>query len=204
MRGADVRAAASAADGFLRPLAGRDWSRDIPGLDFTVASVVAHAAAGPLWYSVDLTNGPADDAAFDLRVPADAEPAALLASLRTAAALCAMTVDHLPDSARGYHPAGRADPSGFAGMACDEILVHTYDAGTGLGEEFTPGPELAGRVLARLFPWRQPDPGPWPALLSANGRIDLPGVPRERFWCWYCAPLSEWDGQIPSWPPIPS
>jgi uncharacterized protein (TIGR03083 family) len=195
---ADVRSAADAADRFLRPLAGRDWSRQVPGLDFTVASVVAHAGGGPLWYAVDLTNGPADDAAFDLRVNPDAEPAALLASLRTAATLCAMAVGLLPDTARGYHPAGNADPSGFAAMACDEILVHTYDAGTGLGEDFRPGPELAARVLARLFPWRQPEPDPWSALLSANGRIDLPGLPRSAGWQWHCAPLAEWDGQIPT------
>jgi hypothetical protein len=50
-----VVAAADAAVGFLEPLVGRDWSRGIPGLDFTVASVNAHAAAGPLWYAVDFT-----------------------------------------------------------------------------------------------------------------------------------------------------
>ena len=203
MRGDDVRSAASAADHFLRPLMGRDWSRAVPDLDFTVASVVAHAAAGPLWYAADLVNGPADDAAFDLRVMPGAEPAALLASLRTAAGLCALAVDQLPGTARGYHPAGSADPSGFAAMACDEILVHSYDAGTGLGEEFLPDPGLASRVLARLFPWRQPGPGPWQALLSANGRIDLPGLPRTPNWQWHCAPLAEWDGEIPSWPPAP-
>lgn len=201
MRGDDVRSAAGAADHFLRPLTGRDWSREIPGLDFTVTSVVAHAVGGPLWYAVDLINGPADDAAFDLRVNPDAEPAALLASLRTAAALCAMAVDQLPGTARGYHPAGSADPSGFAAMACDEILVHTHDAGTGLGAEFTPDPGLASRVLARLFPWRQPEPDPWQALLSANGRIDLPGLARTPNWQWHCAPLADWDGQIPARPP---
>jgi uncharacterized protein (TIGR03083 family) len=203
MRGDDVRSAASEADHFLRPLTGWDWSREIPGLAFTVASVVAHAAGGPLWYAVDLVNGPADDAAFDLRVKPDAGPAALLASLRTAATLCAIAVDQLPSTARGYHPAGSADPSGFAAMACDEILVHTYDAGTGLGEKFMPDQELASLVLARLFPWRQPDPDPWSALLSANGRIDLPGRSRTPNWRWHCAPLAEWDGQIPAWPPSP-
>ncbi len=48
MRGADVLAAADAAARHLRPLTGRDWSRQLPGLDFTVASVIAHAAEGPL------------------------------------------------------------------------------------------------------------------------------------------------------------
>jgi hypothetical protein len=83
-------------------------------------------------------------------------------------------------------------------MSCDEILVHTRDAGTGLGAEFTPDPALAGRVLARLFPWYQPVPDPWTALLHANGRIELPDRPRPpQHWQWHCAPLSEWDGTMP-------
>jgi hypothetical protein len=141
MNGDDVRAAAEQAIAFLEPLADRDWSVPVPDLDFTVASVVAHATNGPLWYAIDHIGGPGDGGAFDL------------ASLRTAAALSAMTVDTLPATHRGYHPAGSADGSGFAAMSCDEILVHTRDAGTGLGAEFTPDPALAGRVLARLFPW---------------------------------------------------
>lgn len=197
MNGDDVRAAADQAIAFLEPLADRDWSVPVPGLDFTVASVIAHAANGPLWYAIDYIGGPGDDTAFDLKVLPDAEPVRLLASLRTAATLSAMTVDTLPATHRGYHPAGSADGSGFAAMACDEILVHTRDAGSGLGAEFTPDPALAGRVLARLFPWYQPMPDPWTALLHANGRIDYPGRPRRpQHWQWHCAPLSEWDGTM--------
>ncbi|MGH3421167.1 MAG: maleylpyruvate isomerase N-terminal domain-containing protein, partial [Streptosporangiaceae bacterium] len=130
LNGDDIRAAAEQAVAFLEPLAGQDWSVPVPDLDFTVASVVAHAANGLLWYAVDYTSGP-DDAAFDVKVLADAGPAKLLASVRGAAALVAMAVDALPVSQRGYHPMGAADASGFAGMSCDEVLVHTRDAGTG-------------------------------------------------------------------------
>ena len=82
-----------------------------------MASAIAHAAEGPLWYAVDLTGGPGDDGAFELRVKPDAGPERLLVSTRTAAALCAMAVDRSPASARGFNPAGPADPPGFAGMA---------------------------------------------------------------------------------------
>lgn len=41
-----------------------------------------------------------------------------------------------------------------------EILVHTYDAGTGLGESFSPDPRLARRLFRRLFPWLGPGAGP--------------------------------------------
>ncbi len=191
-------AAADAATRFLGPLTSRDWSRGLPGLDFTVASVIAHAAEGPLWYAVDFTGGPADDAAFELKVDPGAGPPRLLASLTTAARLCAVTVDGLPPGARGYHPMGSADATGFAAMGCDEILVHTYDASTGLGEPFDPGHELPGRILARLFPWQDPAPDAWAALLHANGRIGLPGEPRKRNWRWLSVPLAEWDGRIPT------
>jgi uncharacterized protein (TIGR03083 family) len=197
MRGDDVRAAAAAALAFLRPHAERDWSAPVPDLDFTVASVVAHAGEGPLWYAIDLTNGPADDAGFEVRIRPDAGPAPLLKSLETAASLCATAVDSMPATARGFHPDGAADPSGFAAMACDEILVHTHDAATGLGADFRPDPGLAGLVLARLFPWHQPGTDPWTTLLWSNGRLDLPGAERARRWRWHCAPLADWDGTVP-------
>jgi hypothetical protein len=78
-------------------------------------------------------------------------------------------------------------------MACDELLVHTDDAARGLGSEFYPDSALAGRVLARLFPWHDP----WQTLLWANGRIDLPGRRNQAAWAWHCAPIAEWDGTPP-------
>jgi hypothetical protein len=193
--GSDILAAAAACHGFLEPAVGADWSAAVPGLDFTVASVVAHAANGPLWYALDLWGGPGDDAAFDLRVRTDAANAALLVSLRSAAQACAASVDAAPAGIRGFHPAGAADPSGFAAMACDELLVHTDDAARGLGLRFTPDPGLAGRVLARLFPWHDPGDDAWQTLLWANGRIDLPGRANQADWTWHCAPLADWNGR---------
>jgi hypothetical protein len=197
MRGDDVREAVEAAVSFLRPHAGRDWSVPVPELDFTVASVVAHAGEGPLWYSVDLTGGPENNPTFGLKIRADAEPGPLINCLNTAARVCAATVDIMPGTARGFHPMGIADPSGFAAMACDEILVHTHDAGTGLGKEFRPDPGLVRRLLERLFPWHDPGTDAWSTLLWANGRVDLPGAPQRRRWRWHCAPLAEWDGNPP-------
>lgn len=198
MHGDDVRVAADAVLAFLEPRIGEDWSVPVPDLDFTVASVVAHAANSALWYAIDYTTGPGDDGAFDVKVLPEAEPPRLLASLHSAAALCAMAIDTLPDTQRGFHPMGAADASGFAAMACDEILVHARDAGTGLGAEFVPHADLARRVLARLFPWYEPVPDPWAALLHANGRIDLPGLAhQDKRWCWHCAPLAQWDGIVP-------
>ncbi len=172
----------------------------MPGLDFTVASVTAHAANGPLWYAVDLWCGPEDSGAYDITVRADAPNQAILVSLSSAARVCASGVDAAPPRTRGFHPAGSPDPGGFAAMACDEMLVHGWDAARGLGLSFEPDRGLAARVLARLFPWHQPGEDPWQTLLWANGRIDLPGRPGQSDWRWHCAPLSEWDGQPPAVP----
>lgn len=191
LAGADVRAAGTACREFLAAHDDKDWSVPVPGLDFTVTSVVAHAVNGPLWYALDLWGGPGDDAAFDLAVRKDASSAALLVSLRSAAEVCAASVDAAPAGMLGFHPAGAADASGFAAMACDELLIHTDDAARGLGTRFDPDAELAGRVLARLFPWHDPGGDPWLTLLWANGRIDLTGRPNQKGWKWHCTPLSE-------------
>jgi uncharacterized protein (TIGR03083 family) len=193
--GDDVLAAADACHDFLQQAVGADWGVPVPGLDFTVTSVVAHAVNSPLWYALDLWSGTSDDAAFDLNVRVDAPNTALLASLRAAARVCAASVDAAPPETRGFHPEGAADPSGFAAMACDELLVHTNDAARGLGLRFSPDPDLAGRVLSRLFPWHDPGDDPWRMLLWANDRVDLPGLPSQTGWIWHCAPLDDWDGR---------
>jgi len=199
MDGDDVRAAAGAALTLLESQVSQDWTVPLPDLDFTVASVIAHAANTALWYAIDYTTGPGDDGAFDVKVMPDAEPARLLASLRSSAFLCAMAVDTLPATQRGFHPMGDGDASGFAAMACDEILVHARDAGTGLGLDFVPDTGLAARVLTRLFPWYEPVADPWAGLLHANGRIDLPGRAHQvERWRWHSAPLTEWDGTEPA------
>ena len=93
---------------------------------------------------------------------------------------------------------GIADASGFAAMACDEMLIHTYDAARGLGRAFDPTPELAERTLRRLFPWAPEEVEAWDGLKWANGRVALPGLKQLAKWGWQCAPLSEWDGKLGS------
>lgn len=197
MNGDDIRAAAAACRDLLAAPAGPDWSLPVPGLDFTAASVIAHAAECGLWYAVDLWSGPGDDTAFRMEIPDSATGAELLASLDSGARVCAASVDAAPPGQRGFHPAGSPDPSGFAAMACDEYLVHTDDAARALSRAFSPDRELARRTLARLFPWHDPGDDPWRTLLWANGRLSLPGQPDQRGWSWHCAPLPEWDGKQP-------
>jgi len=90
-----------------------------------------------------------------------------------------------------------ADPSGFAAMGCDEILIHTADIAAGLGVVFQPTADLSARIVDRLFPWAPTDIDQWQTLLWANGRTWLPYLGhQEDNWYWQCAPLSEWDGTV--------
>jgi hypothetical protein len=73
-------------------------------------------------------------------------------------------------------------------MGVVETLVHTHDVAEGLGVDWTPPADLCDRVLARLFPDAPTDTAPWPALLWATGRTELPHRPRRTEWRWYGAP----------------
>jgi uncharacterized protein (TIGR03083 family) len=198
MDGSHVLAAADECRALLAGAVDRDWARRVPHLEWTVAQTVAHLAEGTLWYATDLAAGPRRLDTMELRVPPETAPEALLATIASFATVLARVIDANPPGARGWHPFGLADASGFAAMACDEFLVHSDDAARGLEVPFAPPPALARATLERLFPWAPADADPWSALLWANGRIDLPGRPRQVPWRWHCAPLHEWDGVNPS------
>ena len=198
MDGGHLLQAAAACQELLAAAAGRDWTSPIPGLDWTVAQAVTHMAEGTLWYATDLAAGPRRLDTMELAVPATTAPAELAATIGAFATVLARVVDGAPPGSRGWHPFGMADAPGFAAMGCDELLVHTDDAARGLGLPFTPPADLARATLERLFPWAPAGADPWPALLWANGRIDLPGQQRQVDWRWQSAPLEEWDGRNPA------
>jgi hypothetical protein len=197
----DLRDAAARCRGALEPLVDRDWSAAAGDLAWDVRTTVAHACDALGWYAAHLAVGGRRRLRVDLRIHDDATNAEVLEVLDAASAMLAQVAITAPPEARAYHSAGMADVTGFLGMGCDEVLVHGWDACQGLGSDFVVPPGLADRVLRRLFPWAPTDVAPWPALLWANGRIDLPGR-RSRLgpdWLWHCAPLDEWDGAIPRW-----
>jgi hypothetical protein len=101
--------------------------------------------------------------------------------------LAAVVARSTPD-VRAYHPLGVTDPEGFAAMGVVEVLVHMADVADGLGVGWRSPAELCARVLWRLFPDAPTDAGPWPTLLWATGRGELPGRDRLTRWRWYAAP----------------
>jgi len=193
-----VRKTAKECAAFLRSVVHDDWSQPIPGLDGDISRTVSHICEGLLWYSTDLAAGPPELTTMELKIKAESSAIDLVRTLETFANVLASVIDAMPSDARGFHPIGLADTSGFAAMACDEMLVHTDDASRGLGHEFAPSSALAESTLRRLFPWAPDDVDPWSALKWANGRISLPGLNLQSDWRWHCAPLSEWDGTNPN------
>ncbi|MFI0411151.1 maleylpyruvate isomerase N-terminal domain-containing protein [Actinomadura sp. 3N508] len=117
-----------------------------------------------------------------------AGPDGLLQVLEACGALLVAMVRVTPPDVRAHHGFGASDPEGFAAMGVVETLVHTHDLAEGLGLAWEPPAGLCARVLGRLFPDAPRDTGPWPALLWATGRADLPGRPRLTSWRWHGAP----------------
>jgi hypothetical protein len=129
--GGEVLQAASECRAFLGGTVDRDWTRRIQDMEWTVAQAVAHIGESLLWYATDLAAGPRELSAMDLSVRPETAPPDLVAVLGSYATVLARVIDGAKPGARGWHPAGLADTSGFAAMACDELLVHTADAAAG-------------------------------------------------------------------------
>jgi hypothetical protein len=183
---------------FLSSVVDENWAATpIPGMDWTVARAVAHISDCLLWFSTDLAAGDRELSTMEMHVRPESKPQDLVATLDVFATVLAHVVDGTPPGPRGRHPFGRADASGYAAMACDELLIHTADVGDAVDQAFIPSDELAAATLLRLFPWAPAETPPWQTLLWANDRTDLPGLPRQTGWKWHCDPLSEWDGTNP-------
>ncbi|CAM5233436.1 GNAT family N-acetyltransferase OS=Streptomyces tendae OX=1932 GN=GUR47_26605 PE=4 SV=1 [Streptomyces tendae] len=117
-----------------------------------------------------------------------AGPAGLLQVLEASGALLVAMVRTSPPETRAHHVFGASDPEGFAAMGIVEALVHTHDLARGLGLAWDPPAGLCSRVLDRLFPDVPSTTDPWPTLLWATGRAELPGHPRLSTWRWDGAP----------------
>lgn len=197
--------AASAGRGALQPFIGQDWTVRAGDLTWSVRETVAHVIDAVGWYAAHLAVQSPRRLRFDVRVHDTATNAELLDVLDAATATLARVAAAAPPGARAYHSLGMADVTGFVAMGCDEILVHGWDAVRGFTGDFAPPAHLVRPVLRRLFPWAPAEAPPWPALLWANGRVDLPGLRRrpDPDWAWHCAPLDEWDGAVPRSTAVP-
>jgi len=114
-------------------------------------------------------------------------PSGLLQVFESCGAMLAAMVGAVPTDRRSFHAYGPSDASGFTVMGVVEVLVHMHDIATALGLPWSPPADLCTGALCRLFP-AVPIGDPWPTLLWATGRAELPGRPRRTSWTWDGAP----------------
>ncbi|MYW01091.1 DinB family protein [Streptomyces sp. SID3343] len=179
------------------------WDTNAGSLEWTCWETVEHLADDLFAYAAQLglrtplldgevpfvwesrrPGGPANA----IHADRTAGPDGLLQVLEASGALLVAMVRTAPARVRTHHVFGASDPEGFAAMGIVETLVHTHDLTLGLGLAWNPPADVCARVLARLFPDAPTTGAPWPTLLWATGRAELPGHPRRTAWRWYAAP----------------
>jgi hypothetical protein len=203
MKADDLTRTVALAMSTLADATNLDWHVPAGGLDWSCWETVEHMSDDLFTYAAQL--GPAepsvttyvpfgwqrrrdDGPLLTIFVePADG-PLGLLWVFETCGAMLAAMVATVPPDRRSFHNYGPSDPSGFAAMGVVEVLVHMHDVATGLGLVWQPPDDLCARALARLFPSAPTGAEPWPTLLWACGRAELPGHPVQTSWRWDGSP----------------
>lgn len=177
-----------------------DWERPAANVDWTCREALEHVCLMGVAYGLRLAARAIRPPDYAPILLTGATTAQLIETMHDSSVVLAEIARAAPPDARGHHTAGMADAEGWLAMAIDESLLHTADIAQGFGDDFRPPEELIRAVLDRLFPWWPAEQPPWPSLLWANGRRDLPNHPNPgAAWLWHCSPLHEWDGTVPIW-----
>ena len=193
----DLTACAALCRETLTPALDRDWSVPAHDMEWSCRRTLDHIVDVMFFYGAHLATRATTRVRFPRNGDPDATPAQLLETLPSAAAILAEVARAAPPGARGFHGAGMADGTGFLGMGCEEILMHTFDIASVLGVTYAAPEPLAAKVLARIFPWAPANVSAWESLQWCSGRSALPDRERQDAnWYWHCAPLAEWDGTI--------
>jgi hypothetical protein len=181
MDGRDVEQAVAEMVRVLTPYESRDWQVPAGSLDWSCWTTAAHVAHDLLAYAGQVAAKPESAyLPFDLVIRADAPPRDVLQVVVASGRLLSSALAAAGPDARAWHW-GATDPSGFAALGVNEIVVHTYDITQGLGVSWLPPESLCAAVLARLFP-DAPDDDPVQVLLWCTGRVELEGRPRVTSW----------------------
>ena len=122
---AHLRTTQARCVGYLEDARDLDWATPLPHLDFTIAGMCQHIAQTGFWYAIDLAARGVDLAVVEPQIKDGGKADDLIAAVDVGMSLLAAAIEVAPADARGFHPFGLADPSGFAAMACDEMLIPT-------------------------------------------------------------------------------
>src|ERR1700683_3829947 len=167
----DIDAAMSCVMSGLLPVSDRDWSVRAGTLEWDCWHTAEHIGDCLLSYAWQLAVQPTTRYVRAIATAEkDASPAEVLEFAVTGGRVLAAMVRTSPAHVRAFHPAGIADPEGFAALGCNEALLHGNDIALGFGlSRYPPAPsELA-------------DPDPWPSLLWTGGRTELPDHPQPQW-----------------------
>jgi uncharacterized protein (TIGR03083 family) len=189
---ADLDAATACVVAALEPVVDLDWSTATGTGDLNAYRTAEHLGDCLMSYAVQLITQQRDNyVRFEAALLPDTTAAQALEFVVAGAGTLAAAVRTQGPDARGWHPTGRSDPAGFAGMGIVELLVHGEDMCRGLGAKLEPPADVCARVLTRMFPEVTVDAEPWTALLWATNRVELPGLPNQAGWRWRGAPAGE-------------
>lgn len=186
--GDQVTEAVASGVELLRTVTDRDWTGVKAGrLEWSCRQTAEHMAGDLIAYAGQLA-GRAQTAyvPFEFGFEEGTDQAGVLDVIETTGALLTATVRTTPPRVRAFHPYPfrSANREGFAAMGIAEVLLHTHDIAEGLGVPYEPPAELCESVLTRIFPHVRPGPEPWPTLLWATGRGELPGRAPVTAWRW--------------------
>jgi hypothetical protein len=195
----DVLAATDAVVSALEPAIddAERWTEPAGTLRWSCTATLIHIVDCFVWYAASLARRSTRGIEL-METNHDAGIGVLVDSVRSGGAMLAAVVAAAGPDDRGWHLFGVADRSGWAAMGVDEALIHGADLAAGLGVALHPPPAVADHVVRRLFPWAPTEGDPWDRLLWANGRAPLGDLPTSRRWRVHCAPLEEWDGELPT------
>lgn len=173
------------------------WDAVCTSVEWTSRRTLDHLVDAMLLYSAYVATRARSRVSPPRNGDSVSTPAALLDAFGSGIVILARLLDGFGDDERAFHPSGLADRSGWIGMACTEILVHTEDATGAAGAPAQRFPvALADAVVDRVLPWIPSHGNGRERLLWATGRASLGArAPEPADWWWQSAPLSEWDGQ---------
>ena len=198
---ADLEEARESCLEFLQPLTSRDWSKPVPDLEWSCERTLQHVINTELYYAMHLATRASSPLPFP-RGPAATtglSPTEMLTELRAINAVLGAVIQSAPADTRTAIGTAVTDVEGLVAIAGDELLVHTWDIGRGLGVPFVSRSPLTSRILGRLFPWARREGDAWPVFLWCNGRLALADRPRlGPDWPRWTQPLAEWNGIDPT------
>lgn len=166
-----VEAAAAVVIAALRPAVHADWSVRAGDLEWSVDRTIAHMTGAPAKYALYLSSRSTRYVAVWVYPAEDATRQERLEGIEGCAAALAGVAATAPRDAVGYHVTGMRNAEQFLAMACEELLVHTYDVASGLGLPYQPPEELCRLVIEHGYPGAAIGNRPaWPFLVWLSGR----------------------------------